>query len=104
MARKLKWKPVFSFFCILASLFFILAIVNPIIAVAFIGFVITYLTAFAQLFTDHYNNVKGLWFNKILPETHTFFIWMFAIVSVGMIMYLFNNYRLSFEIKKVGDE
>lgn len=101
MKKGLEWKPVFSFFCILASIFFLIALFNPKIGAIVVGFVITVLTAFAQLFELHYTGIRNYWFNKILPETHTFFIYLFITIGLMSIFYFFYNYRFSFKIERV---
>ena len=98
--KKLKWKPVLSIFCILASLFFISSSFNPKNGKILLGAITASLAFFAGVFPDHYSYVKSLWFDKILPATHSFFIWLCAIIIFVLAIMTLKNYKLSLKIEK----
>lgn len=99
MKIKLKWKPVFSFLCFLSLLFFISALFSVETGGLVVGSFTGFLALFAGILPDHYNNVKGFWFDKILPETHTVLIFIFLVVSSMSIFFFFKNYKLSLNIE-----
>lgn len=101
MGNQLKWKPVFSFGCLLASIFFISAIISPQTASIIVGSFTGFIALFAGLLPDHYNCVKNFWFDKILPGTHTILIYVFIIVSLISAIIFFKNYKLSFKLEKI---
>jgi len=82
--KKLDWKPLISFSCILALLFFIVALFNITAAQWLVGFIITAMLTLSGLSPEHYNFLKDSWFNNIPSETHQFIIYFF----IGIVVYL----------------
>src|SRR3989338_1589749 len=100
MKKGLRWKPVFSFFCLLALIFFASALFSVKTSSILIGAITGSLAFFAGIFPDHYNHVKEFWFTRILPGTHLTLIVVFIIMCLTSIFLLFNNFRLSLQIEK----
>lgn len=99
MKNGVKWKPAISFFCILASLFFVSSLFSMTTGSIIVGTATASLSLFAGLLPDHYNIVKGFWFDKILSPTHTFFIRLFLFISLVSIFFFLKNYKLSIKIE-----
>lgn len=98
--NKITWRPVISFSCLLACLFFFSSLISFKTAGILISAIIAILTTFSSLAEEHYNEIKGYWFNKILPETHNVFIISFLVIGSISLLMILENYRLSLKLEK----
>lgn len=98
MKEDLKWKPMFSFLCILASLFFIGSLFNIEIGGTLVAFVSGVFAFIAGIFPDHFANIRTYWFDRVLPATHLFFIWLSIALALATAFIFFKKYKLSLNI------
>ena len=111
LVNKLDWKPLISFACILALLFFIIALFNISAAQFSVGFIVSVMLALAGLSQDHYLFLKNFWFSNVPSETHQSIICVFIFVTVyvilliltAIIFYCIKNYKIlsQFSNKKI---
>lgn len=104
-SKSVKWRPFFSFCCVIGVVFFAIAIINTGFAISILVALFTILCAFAQLFGENYGQMKDLWFDRVVTSTHNWIILISLVMCVILTIYclvqFFSQFRIIIKIQRV---
>jgi hypothetical protein len=98
--KKLKWKPVVSFSCILVLLLVAGSLISPKIGYVLAAGIIGSLATISSVIPQHYERIRLFWFDEINSATHSFFIWLTSILGVVGGWLVLKNYDIDVNFKK----